>query len=187
MAVDDHLRPAPVHACRDGREALREAMLMSHSSAESGAWGRLGRTVPCPGPSLERPNHILGAHPALEPDTWPTLRRGGDPDKLRGQYPPGRVGWLRVRAEASPRGPMPAEGSPPLSTILDALVGPPAEAEVRRDPAESVRGPLARSRVEVAAGATPAGPLPGRRREGRRRLRRRGMGRTRGEHGHRRR
>ena len=154
MAVDDdHLRLA-WHAQRDGRGPLREAML-TLAVAESGPGD--GWVERCRARLLsERPNHILGAHPTLE-RTLADPRVAGAIRKLRGQYPPGRIGWLRFRAEV-------AEGLytgevASLATILDTLIGPPAEAEVRRDAAESVRGPLARSRAEVAVGAMPAGPL----------------------------
>ena len=153
MAVDDHLRLA-WHAQRDGRGPLREAML-TLAVAESGPGD--GWAQRCRARLLsERPNHILGAHPTLE-RTLADPRVVGAIRKLKGRYPPGRIGWLRFRAEL-------AAGSytgevPPLATILDALVEPPAQADVRRDPAGSIRGPLARSRAEVAVGATPAGPL----------------------------
>jgi hypothetical protein len=71
-------------------------------------------------------------------------------NKLRGQYPPGRVSWLRFRAEIE-AGPFTGEVQP-LAKVVDALIGPPAEADVRRDAPEPIRGPLApaRSRVAVA-------------------------------------
>lgn len=152
MAVDDHLRLA-WHAERDGRGPLREAMLTLAvaESAPGDGWAERCRARLL----AERPNHILGAHPTLErsladPRVAEAIR------KLRGQYPPGRIGWLRFRAEFT------AErytgDVAPLATILDALFGPPAEADVRRDAAESVRGPFARNRVEVSIGTTPAGP-----------------------------
>ncbi len=87
---------------------------------------------------------------------WPIHGSSRRLGKLRGQYPAGRVGWLRFRSEVA-EGPYTGENAP-LAAIIDALAGPAAEAEVRRDAPETVRGPLTRSRVEVAVGVTPAGP-----------------------------
>jgi hypothetical protein len=152
MTVDDLLRLA-WQAQRDGRGPLREAML-TLAVAEGGPGS--GWAERCRARLLaERPKHFLGTHPSLEstladPQVAEAIRR------LRGQYPVGRVGWLRLRAEVD-AGPYTGEVAP-LETIVDALAGPPAEAEVRRDAAEAVRGPLARSRAEVVVGATPVGP-----------------------------
>ena len=153
MTVDDHLRVA-WHAQRDGRGPLREAMLTLAvaGSGPADVWAERCRTRLL----SERPNHILGAHPTLEA-TLADPRVAEAIRKLRGRYPLGRIGWLRFRAEFT-EGFYSGEVAP-LSTIVEALVGPPAEAEVRRDAAESVRGPLARHRAEVAVGATPSGPL----------------------------
>lgn len=152
MAVDDLLCVA-WRAQLDGRGPLREAML-TLAVAEGGPAS--GWAERCRARLLaERPKHFLGTHPSLErtladPQVAEAIRR------LRGQYPVGRVGWLRFRSEVE-TGPYTGEVAP-LGTIVDALAGPPAEAEVRRDAAEVVRGPLARARAEVAVGATPAGP-----------------------------
>jgi hypothetical protein len=152
MAVDDLLRVA-WWAHLDGRGPLREAML-TLAVAEGGPSS--GWAERCRARLLaERPRHFLGTHPSLEttlaaPEVAEAIR------KLRGQYPTGRVGWLRFRSELD-AGPYTGEVAP-LETVIDALAGPPAEAEVRRDAAEAVRGPLARSRAEVVVGATPVGP-----------------------------
>jgi hypothetical protein len=144
MAIDDFLHVA-CWAQREGRGPLREG-----TPGEGWAERCRARLL------AERPGHFLGAHPSLE-------RTLADPrvveaiGKLRGQYPPGRVGWLRFRSEVA-EGPYTGE-DPPLAAIIDALAGPAAEAEVRRDAAEAVRGPLARSRVEVSVGVTPGGPM----------------------------
>ena len=153
MAIDDFLHVA-WWAQREGRAALREAMLTL--AVAEGTPGE-GWAERCRARLLsERPGHFLGTHLSLE-------RTLGDPRvvesvrRLRGQYPPGRVGWLRFRSEVA-EGPYTGEDAP-LAVIIDALAGPAAEAEVRRDAPETVRGPLARSRVEVAVGVTPAGPM----------------------------
>ncbi len=152
MAVDDLLRVA-WRAQLDGQGPLREAML-TLAVAEGGPGS--GWAERCRARLLaERPNHFLGTHPTLE-------RTLGDPRvaesirKLRGQYPDGRVGWLRFRGDVE-AGPYTGTATP-LEALIEALVGAPAEAEVRRDAPGTVRGPLARSRVGVAVGAAPAGP-----------------------------
>jgi hypothetical protein len=106
----------------------------------------------------ERPGHFLGTHPSLE-RTLADPRVAEAIGKLRGQYPPGRLGWLRFRSDVA-EGPYTGEHAP-LAAIIDALAGPAAEAEVRRDAPEPVRGPLVRSRAEVsvAIGVTPVGPI----------------------------
>jgi hypothetical protein len=153
VTADDFLRLA-WHARRDGRKALHEAML-TLAVAEGGA----GEGWPdrCRARLLaERPKHFLGTHPTLErtlanPQVAEAIR------KLRGQYPEGRVGWLLFRAECE-AGPYTGEPAP-IAAIIEALAGAPAEAEVRRDPAEPARGPRARSRARVRVGAAPGGPL----------------------------
>jgi hypothetical protein len=157
MAIDDFLRVA-WWAQGEGRGPLREAMLTL--AVAEGTHGE-GWAERCRARLLaERPGHFLGADPSLErtladPRVVEAIR------KLRGQYPPGRVGWLRFRSEVA-EGHYTGENAP-LAAIIDALAGPAAEADVRRDAAEAVRGPLARSRAEVtvAIGATPAGPIRG--------------------------
>ena len=155
MAVDDLLRVARRGAASGWarRGGSREAML-TLAVAEGGPGS--GWAERCRARLLaERPKHFLGTHPSLErtladPEVAEAIR------KLRGQYPDGRVGWLRFRSEVE-SGPFTGDVAP-LETIVDALAGPPAEAEVRRDAAQAVRGPLARARAEVVVGATPAGP-----------------------------
>jgi hypothetical protein len=154
MAIDDYLRVA-WWARREGHMTLREAMLTL--AVAEGTPGE-GWAERCRARLLaERPGHFLGAHPSLErtladPRVVEAIR------KLRGQYPPGRVGWLRFRSEVA-EGPYTGE-LVPLAAMVDPIAGPAAEADVRRDAPEPVRGPLARSRVEatVAVGMTPAGP-----------------------------
>lgn len=154
MAVDDLLRVAR-RAQLDGNGPLREAML-TLAVAEGGPGA--GWAERCRARLLaERPRHFLGTHPALE-RTLADPRVAEAIAKLRGQYPAGRVGWLRFRAEVESG--LYTGDVAPLESIVEALAGPPAEAEVRRDAAESVRGPRARTRAEVAVGATPAGPRP---------------------------
>ncbi len=153
MAIDDFLRVA-WWAQREGRGPLREAML-TLAVAEGGPGA--GWAERCRARLLaERPGHFLGARPSLE-GALADPRVAEAIGKLRGQYPPGRVGWLRFRSEVA-EGPYTGDDAP-LAEIIDALAGPAAEADVRRDAPELVRGPLARNRVEVAVGVTPSGPM----------------------------
>jgi hypothetical protein len=147
MAVDDLLQLA-WHAHCDGRRPLREAMLtLAIGASDPGdVWAERCRARLL----SERPGHFLGAQPTLTA-TLADPRVAGALNKLRGQYPPGRVSWLRFRAELE-AGPFTGEVQP-LAKVVDALIGPPAEADVRRDAAEVARGPLATARARVAVAA----------------------------------
>jgi hypothetical protein len=147
MAVDDLLHVA-WHAQRDGRRPLREAMLtLAIGASDPGdVWAERCRARLL----TERPGHFLGAQPTLGA-TLADPRVAGALNKLRGQYPPGRVSWLRFRAEIE-AGAFTGE-SQPLARVVDALIGPPAEADVRRDAPELARGPLATARARVAVAA----------------------------------
>ncbi|HEY2157167.1 MAG TPA: hypothetical protein VGH33_16180 [Isosphaeraceae bacterium] len=155
MTIDDFLRVA-WWAQREGRAALREAMLTL--AVAEGTPGE-GWAERCRARLLaELPGHFLGTHSSLE-QTLADPRVVQAIGKLRGQYPPGRVGWLRFRSEVA-EGPYTGEYAS-LAAIIDSLAGRAAEADVRRDAPEVVRGPFARSRVEVAVGVTPTGPMRG--------------------------
>jgi hypothetical protein len=147
MAVDDLLHMA-WHAQRDGRRPLREAMLtLAIGASDPGdVWAERCRARLL----TERPGHFLGAQPTLSA-TLADQRVAAALNKLRGQYPPGRVSWLRFRAELE-AGPYSGEVEP-LAKVLDTLIGPPAEADVRRDAPELARGPLATARARVAVAA----------------------------------
>jgi hypothetical protein len=145
MAVDDLLRVA-CQAHRDGRRPLREAMLtLAIGASDPGdAWAERCRARLL----AERPGHFFGSHSTLQ-GALADPRVVNALNKLRGQFPPGRVSWLRFRAEVE-SGPYLGEHAP-LSKVLDVLLGPPAEAEVRRDAPERVRGPRAPARSRVLA------------------------------------
>ena len=158
MAIDDFLRVA--WWC-GARVACRYARRCSRSPSPRACPARAGPSGAGRGACRPSDRGISSGR------IWSLERTLADPrvveaiHKLRGQYPPGRVGWLRFRSEV-------AEGADtgdhaPLAAVIDVLAGPAAEAEVRRDAPESVRGPLARSRVEaaVAIGAMPVGPIRG--------------------------
>jgi len=149
MAVDDYLRAA-IGAEGESSRRLREAML-TLALAEAGpgaAWAERCRARLV----ADRPDHFLAAHPTLalvlaDPRAVRAL------DRLRARYPAARVRWLRLGLEAS-SGPYTGQTAP-LGALLDALIGAPAEADVRRDRPVATRGPTARARVGKAV-ARPA-------------------------------
>jgi hypothetical protein len=147
MSWDDHIRVA-WQADQEGHATLRDAMLTLAiaSSDPDHAWAERCRAKLL----ADRPYHFLGAQPNLE-------RALKDPRvlesiaKLESRYPLSRVRWLRMKHDAS-TGPYTGQTAP-IHHLIDDLVGPPAEAEVRRDKPEAVRGPLARSKAAVRSGS----------------------------------
>lgn len=123
MMADDYLRLAR-QARRDGRGRLREAMLtLAVGASEPGdAWADRCRARLI----ADRPDHFLAAHPtAAHALADPRVDRALG--RLRAQFPPTRIKWLRLRADAA-SGPFTGEPEP-LATVIDELFGPPIKAE----------------------------------------------------------
>ena len=98
----------------------------------------------------ERPEHFLGARPTVA-EALRDLRVIASIKKLRGRYPLAKVQWLRLRSEVL-EGPYTGKTTP-AKVLLDDLIGPAAEAALRRDAPEPSRGPFARSRSAVGVNA----------------------------------
>ena len=118
MTADDYLRLAR-QARRDGRGRLREAMLTLAigASGPDDAWAERCRARLL----AERPDHFLAAHPTAA-HALADPRVGRALERLRAQFPPIRVRWLRLRADVA-AGPYTAEPEP-LAAVVDDLFGP---------------------------------------------------------------
>jgi hypothetical protein len=153
MAANKHLELA-WQAERAGRPRLSDVML-TLAIADSGPadhWTERARKRLI----QRRPDHFFARFDSLatalsDPSVHQAVER------LRAKYPPPRVDWLLLAGNAS-RG-LFTGVEPGKSIILNDLFGAPAEADVRRDSAEPIRGPVAKTRVAAASrvGIFPAG------------------------------
>jgi hypothetical protein len=77
--------------------------------------------------------------------------------RLREKYPLARVEWMLLAGDTAAG--IPTGRTTPSHVFLEELLGPPAEADVRLDTAESIRGPVVKSRTVATArvGLFPAG------------------------------
>ena len=111
MAAEEYLRLA-LQATRDGHRRRREAML-TLAIGESGpddAWAEAARARLV----ADRPGHFFTSHPTVAgalADTRVTHALG----RLHAQYPPTRLAWLRLGADAASG---PYTGKPPESLAL---------------------------------------------------------------------
>ncbi len=157
LVLDEALRLAD-RAARDGDRTLRDSML---TLAIALADPRAKWVERCRGAILSgRPGHYLGRYPnartaAKRPEVQTAFER------IRAKYPLERIRALRLQMEAS-HGPF--RGDPePLATVLERVLGRPAEAEnIRRDAPHAAMAPLSRPAPVLAAARSAAElePLP---------------------------
>jgi len=153
MVAEDCLRLA-WEADRDDRRKLRDSVL-TLAVVESGpddAWGDRCRARLV----AERPEHYLGRFPNVR-SALADLRVLEARERLRSKYPEARVGGLLLMARAA-RG-LYTGRAESIDAMIEDLAGPAAEAEnIRRDSAQSTRGPLvvARLRSLTPVHASPA-------------------------------
>ena len=162
MSANGHLRLAWQADCL-GNLKLRDVMLtLALAETEStDPWVERCRTKLV----RDRAGHFFSNFPTLAEALGHEAVRNAL-ERLREKYPPARVEWLLLAADSS-QGRFTGR-KPSLAILLNDLLGTPAEAEVRRDPPELIRGPVARSRstatapVSVPASGTEAAAVPSR-------------------------
>lgn len=151
MSANGHLRLAWQADC-SGHPKLRDVMLTLAlaESETTDPWVERCRTKLV----RDRAGHFFSHFPTLADALGHDEVRKAV-ERLREKYPPARVEWLLLAGDSS-RGRFTGRATS-LAIVLHDLFGTPAEAEVRRDAPEPLRGPVARSRstspeaVSVAA------------------------------------